>query len=97
MREETPSRHRAHSNASVCRTLFLDSMSAAYFCFRTLAPVDVLDDDVIVDPAFSFSFIAARVAECGRTHSRARGEQTLRVCIPCSHFATRQLATSIEC
>jgi hypothetical protein len=46
-------------------------MSAAYFCFRTLAPVDVLDDDVIVDPAFSFSFIAARVAECGQTHPRA--------------------------
>jgi hypothetical protein len=62
VREETPSRPRAHSNASVCRTLFLDSMSAAYFCLRTLAPLDVVDDDVIVDPAFSFSFISTRAS-----------------------------------
>ena len=68
VREETPvrSRPRAHSNASACtfRTLFLDSMSAAYFCLRTLAPLDVVDDDVIavVDPAFSFSFISTRAS-----------------------------------
>ena len=66
VREEKPSRPRAHSNASACtcRTLFLDSMSAAYFCLRTLAPLDVVDDDVIavVDPAFSFSFISTRAS-----------------------------------
>jgi|TARA_B100000676_G_scaffold264658_1_gene277133 hypothetical protein len=39
-------------------------MSAAYFCLRTLAPLDVVDDDVIavVDPAFSFSFISTRAS-----------------------------------